>query len=263
MVNNATATNIPYESNNFVHLLINKEDGLVMTMNMSIDNDNRELMGMDGLLQIDPKDMEARATLSINTPFLDGEGQAEMKMPAKGRMETRMSSKTEADSQTYDFLAHKMESHMKVSPTEMTQTIRFKHKKLQSDFELRMNLLGQSESASARLELDEDDEQDETSMERPKQRRSQTGSSSRQDQRQSGRHTERDAEGQQRSTDDSQRSHRQPSPRSISRNDREERNDHASHERHQGRQDPEGRDEYGQKRDEMRTSRYSKEILGD
>lgn len=256
MVNNITATNIPFESNNFAHLLVDKENGLVATMNVSIDNTNndKEVMGLDALLQIDPKDMEARATLSINTPFLDGEVDAEAKMPTKGQMETRVTTKTEADSSTYDSLTHKMESVMKVSPTKMTQTIRFKHPKLDSDFKLQFDLHGQGGADFARLEQDEDEDQEDTSMERSKNRHVQAGPSSHGRKSQSDRHTARDSENQGRFGQEGNNSLRQRSPRSVSRNDRAERENHGSRD---PREQREGRDnrEDGEGRDEMRSSR--------
>lgn len=161
LVHNATATNIPFSFDHFSHILINKEDGIIISTNSSIDKNDQTFVDMDAYLQIDPKDMEIRGAVQLDTPVLDGTAEVEVKKSAKNLIEAHLTTKTESQSTMTQALEHDLKATIKLSAGKITQSLRLRHAKVESDLKVDFDLYGsQSDFEQTDGEENEDDEVD-------------------------------------------------------------------------------------------------------
>ena len=115
MVHNATATNIPFSMDHFAHFLISKQDGLIISLNCSLDKDDQTFVGLDAIFEADPQEMAIRAEIEIDTPFFDHTGRVEVKQTGRSEIQCKTISKTESQSQWTEYLQHDCKSTTKLN----------------------------------------------------------------------------------------------------------------------------------------------------
>lgn len=107
MIHNQTATNIPFSLDHFSQLLISREEGLVISVNTSIDKSDEPMAGFGIILQVDPSEMKALVGVNVDTPFLEVSGQISTKKPQNRPLEIKLITKT--DSEQSELLNHEMQ----------------------------------------------------------------------------------------------------------------------------------------------------------
>lgn len=163
IIHNQTATNIPYGLDHFAQLLISREEGLLISVNTSIDKSEDEvLVGVGMVLQIDPSDMEAHIGFNVDTPFVEGSARVEVSKPERGLMQISATTKTESDNNAA--LNHKLEVVGKVGNGKVSTSLKIKHPKVETEMKSEIDLYsdGSSTDFDAGLEFDYDDEDDST-----------------------------------------------------------------------------------------------------